>query len=464
MLPSSSYDAYFVQHANGASGSNNVHPAATHSNPHSPFSALPMMSSNSNGLRAIGQSGGAGAGLEPLNDNDYHHQRNLVRQSPSTPTSHLPWHPSTPSSSKEVFGSPLQQSWSDYQTNTYQQENDSINHAHFYSHYTNPLGSAFDSNHVSGSVYDDGTLTSSFIPSETSFLLNRYDLGLIGDDSGSGGTTRPKPKKKKKVTKNEIEALSQGKMGGVFLDSSNEKRMEALFTNSLQRQGLQEPVEVEVEQSDIHPAALLDESTTTTSSTTYNEGGDIDTSYPKPESAEDEPLYVNPKQYRRILKRREVRARMDEKRRRTEEAIRTGKLDIKKLPKGRDVAKVTEEDDKKVRNGRNYRHSHTARGVPDFFSLLVLHKQSYQHESRHKHAMRRPRGPGGRFLTAEEIRARDEADFQQEQKLQIADHDEDDNRNPPSHGYFGPPSLVDPLNEMPSQEDEDEAYNLLNLE
>lgn len=82
---------------------------------------------------------------------------------------------------------------------------------------------------------------------------------------------------------------------------------------------------------------------------------------------DEEPLYVNAKQYFRILKRRVARARLEE---------------VHRLSRQRKV----------IHNTLAYR------------PLLIVH-QPYLHESRHKHAMRRPRGPGGRFLTAEEIAA-----------------------------------------------------------
>lgn len=79
-------------------------------------------------------------------------------------------------------------------------------------------------------------------------------------------------------------------------------------------------------------------------------------SQPSPEmvagATEESPLYVNAKQFHRILKRRVARQKLEEQ--------------LRLTSKGR---------------------------------------KPYLHESRHNHAMRRPRGPGGRFLTADEVAA-----------------------------------------------------------
>ncbi|KAF7551696.1 hypothetical protein G7Z17_g4823 [Cylindrodendrum hubeiense] len=71
-----------------------------------------------------------------------------------------------------------------------------------------------------------------------------------------------------------------------------------------------------------------------------------------PTGIEESPLYVNAKQFHRILKRRVARQRLEEQ--------------LRLTPKGR---------------------------------------KPYLNESQYNHDMRRPRGPGGRFLTAEEVAA-----------------------------------------------------------
>jgi len=77
-------------------------------------------------------------------------------------------------------------------------------------------------------------------------------------------------------------------------------------------------------------------------------------------AAQPRPTFVNAKQYRRILKRREARAKLEEyyrkKRAKLSEAQKDG-----------------------------------------------IDRKPYMHESRHRHAMKRPRGPGGRFLTKDEL-------------------------------------------------------------
>ncbi|KAL1990893.1 hypothetical protein VTN49DRAFT_5896 [Thermomyces lanuginosus] len=87
---------------------------------------------------------------------------------------------------------------------------------------------------------------------------------------------------------------------------------------------------------------------------------------------EESPLYVNAKQFHRILKRRVARQKLEEQ--------------LRLTSKGR---------------------------------------KPYLHESRHNHAMRRPRGPGGRFLTADEVAAmeRKKAEEAKQQEMQAAGGD-----------------------------------------
>uniref|UniRef100_T1HA94 Nuclear transcription factor Y subunit n=2 Tax=Rhodnius prolixus TaxID=13249 RepID=T1HA94_RHOPR len=87
---------------------------------------------------------------------------------------------------------------------------------------------------------------------------------------------------------------------------------------------------------------MVGDRNTTTAPTTTNNTAPF-TRLPAAEFLDEEPLYVNAKQYKRILKRRQARAKLEAEGR---------------IPKLR---------------------------------------QKYLHESRHKHAMNRIRGEGGRF-------------------------------------------------------------------
>ncbi|KIJ67665.1 hypothetical protein HYDPIDRAFT_125925 [Hydnomerulius pinastri MD-312] len=132
---------------------------------------------------------------------------------------------------------------------------------------------------------------------------------------------------------------------------------------------------------------------------------DIDSSnnndtIPDDPNVDEEPLYVNAKQYFRILKRRVARARLEEVHR------------------------------------------------------LSRQRKPYLHESRHKHAMRRPRGPGGRFLTAEEIAAQKLA--QQGASGSIEDANDDEIETVPmsidKHEEHSPSVLIDPADTRANEE------------
>ena len=88
------------------------------------------------------------------------------------------------------------------------------------------------------------------------------------------------------------------------------------------------------------------------------------------EMLEEEPVYVNAKQYHRIMMRRQARQKLEQS---------------NQLPRQRKVSRYARYAD------------------PNKLASLTIFSQAFLHQSRHEHAMRRKRGPGGRFLTKEEV-------------------------------------------------------------
>ena len=107
-----------------------------------------------------------------------------------------------------------------------------------------------------------------------------------------------------------------------------------------------------------------------------------------------QPTYVNAKQYARILKRRQVRQIVEDY---------LAKKNIKSCSGiSLDRRSVNTRDDAST-NGSSKRKRQNMNGEATSSANMNGdgdgNRRSYMHESRHKHAMKRPRGPGGRFLT-----------------------------------------------------------------
>jgi len=101
----------------------------------------------------------------------------------------------------------------------------------------------------------------------------------------------------------------------------------------------------------------------------------------------DAPIYVNPKQYEGILRRRRARAKAERENR---------------LAKGRKVRSPLLSTSPRLRPWQlpPAMGSNTPQSTHIFTVTISLpvNLQPYLHESRHLHAMRRARGSGGRFL------------------------------------------------------------------
>lgn len=96
---------------------------------------------------------------------------------------------------------------------------------------------------------------------------------------------------------------------------------------------------------------------------------------------EDEPIYVNAKQYRAILRRRQFRAKLE---------AQNKLIKVRKVCVCRTLCK-----------GEFYFFWLTKQCY--LRKAIVMYVQPYLHESRHVHALKRARGSGGRFLNMKKL-------------------------------------------------------------
>ncbi len=113
------------------------------------------------------------------------------------------------------------------------------------------------------------------------------------------------------------------------------------------------------------------------------------------QSMKTQPTYVNAKQYARILKRREVRQKVEEYF--AQKNARNGGINLGANGQLKNGSWNCDSDINNEGSGTNKRRRSNETSTEGGGALSS--SRSYMHESRHKHAMKRPRGPGGRFLT-----------------------------------------------------------------
>lgn len=346
MLPSSSYDAFYVQHAGGADPtvSGRAHsPNGYRSYPASMVSGGPSDVAHALPHHHQQQHHAQPVAAHSHNGHLFSHHANFGTQQ-SWPMSHT----SSASTSKEPFASSLNHSpWTAGGLDQVHLPGADGGHdGQLYAPYTGTSGVNWGTPFATAPF--DQQLVS---PDEAGgLLLSNYELDIIGDDSGSGGMTRPKPKKRRKTAKalreeaqahfktQQLQSAEQA-AGSLVLDDDVAIGQDVGGADELGGSGH--------EQISYEPGGgTVDDD----GNGSYQESSEFGALHQGMDGTEDEPLYVNPKQYNRILKRREVRARMEEKRRRTEEAIRTGKLDVNRFVGSKDAARVNldDADEKKV--------------------------------------------------------------------------------------------------------------------